>query len=175
MSADPVRVGLIGCGFIGRFHASNLKHLMRRQHPVDYRSVCDRDPERARAYAEIAGCAVAETPAAIIHSPEIDAVYVCTETSEHAALVIAAAQAGKHVFCEKPLARNYSDARRMLDAAEAAGVAHQVGLVLRASPVYRVLEDLMAQTDLGPLLAVQMRDDQFFQTGDITPQRGAVM
>jgi predicted dehydrogenase len=93
-------------------------------------------------------------------------VYVCTETSEHPKLVEAAARAGKHVFCEKPLAKSYADAKRMLDAVEAAGVVHQVGLVLRCSPVFRVLEDMMAQDNLGPLLAVQMRDDQFF------PDRG---
>ena len=99
---------------------------------------------------------------AVIHVAEVDAVYICTETVEHVALVIAAAKAGKHVFCEKPLATNFADAQRMLDAVTAAGVTHQVGLVLRFSPVMRVIEDLMQQDDLGTLLSMTLRDDQFF-------------
>jgi myo-inositol 2-dehydrogenase/D-chiro-inositol 1-dehydrogenase len=160
-----VRVGLIGCGFIGRFHASNLKLLARNQAPLAYRAVCDLSLERALAFARIGGCDVATADARdLIESPDLDALYVCTETVGHPALVTAAARAGKHVFCEKPLGRNYADAKAMLAAVEDAGVVHQVGLVLRFSPVYRVLEDLMTDPALGRLLAVQMRDDQFFPT-----------
>jgi predicted dehydrogenase len=125
--------------------------------------VCDRHADRAEAFATAAGCEVATTdPAEVIHSPKVDAVYICTETVEHVDLVIAAAEAGKHVFCEKPLATNLADARRMHAAVTAAGITHQVGLVLRFSPVFRVIEDLMRQDDLGALLAIQLRDDQFF-------------
>lgn len=159
----PLRIGLIGCGFIGRFHAANLRHLQKLQAPIAYTAVCDRSAERAQAFAKIAGCETITTDARVlIESDALDAIYICTETAEHPALVEAAARAGKHVFCEKPLAKNHADAKRMLEAVEKAGVTHQVGLVLRFSPVYRVLEDLMHDTDLGALLAVQMRDDQFF-------------
>ncbi|NJN53010.1 MAG: Gfo/Idh/MocA family oxidoreductase [Gammaproteobacteria bacterium] len=160
-----LRIGLIGCGFIGRFHASNLRHLVKHQAPIAYQAVCDHSLERARAFAQIAGCETVTTDAqALIESDALDALYICTETSGHPQLVEAAALAGKHVFCEKPLAKNYHDALRMLQAVENAGVTHQVGLVLRFSPVYRVLEDLMKDPDLGPMLAVQLRDDQFFPT-----------
>jgi myo-inositol 2-dehydrogenase/D-chiro-inositol 1-dehydrogenase len=160
-----LRVGLIGCGFIGRFHAANLKHLARQQAPLAYVAACDTSRERAEAYARIGGCEIVSTDAhALIRSPEVDAVYVCTETAGHPDLVEAAARAGKHVFCEKPLAMTHRDAARMLAAVEAAGVTHQVGLVLRFSPVYRVLEELMRDPELGRVLAVVMRDDQFFPT-----------
>ena len=132
-----------------------------------------------------AGCKLATTDAAaVIASPNVDAVYICTETVEHVELVIAAAKAGKHVFCEKPLATNLADARRMLAAVTAAGVTHQVGLVLRFSPVFRVIEDLMQQDDLGALLAIQLRDDQFFPVrgqyasswrGDVTRAGGGTL
>jgi predicted dehydrogenase len=161
----PLRIGLIGCGFIGRFHASNLRHLIKHQAPIAYQAVCDRSRARAESFARIAGCETITTDAnELIESDVLDALYICTETAGHPELVVAAARAGKHVFCEKPLAKNYADAVRMLAAVEAAGVTHQVGLVLRFSPVYRVLEDLMADPALGALLAVQMRDDQFFPT-----------
>jgi predicted dehydrogenase len=160
-----LRVGLIGCGFIGRFHAANLKHLARRQAPLAYTAVCDTSLERAEAFARICGCETVTTDAReLIESPHLDAIYVCTETVGHPELVEAAARAGKHVFCEKPLAKNYRDAARMLAAVEAAGVTHQVGLVLRFAPVFRVLEDLIADPELGRPLAVVMRDDQFFPT-----------
>ncbi len=160
-----LRIGLIGCGFIGRFHAANLRHLVKQQAPLSYEAVCDHSLERAQAFARIAGCDTVTTDAReLIESDSLDALYICTETVGHPDLVAAAARAGKHVFCEKPLAKNYTDARRMLDAVVAAGVTHQVGLVLRFSPVYRVLEDLMRDPALGAMLAVQMRDDQFFPT-----------
>ena len=161
-------IGLIGCGFIGRFHARSIRDIARggaNVAPLDvnYHAVCDRDADRAPAFATAGGCQVATTDAmAVIHSPRVDAVYICTETAEHVELVIAAAKAGKHVFCEKPLATNLADARRMLAAVTNAGVTHQVGLVLRYSPVFRVIEDMMRQADLGALLAIQLRDDQFF-------------
>ncbi len=183
-------IGLIGCGFIGRFHARNIRDIARSGRNVgpldiDYHAVCDREADRARAFAEVAGCEVATTePSEIIHSPKVDAVYICTETVEHVDLVIAAAQAGKHVFCEKPLATSLADARRMHAAVTAAGVTHQVGLVLRFSPVFRVVEDLMQQDNLGTLLAIQMRDDQFFPVrghyasgwrGDVTRAGGGTL
>ena len=161
-------VGLIGCGFIGRFHARNIRDIVRAganigPHDVDYHAVCDRKADRAEAFAKAAGCEVATTdPLEVIHSSKVDAVYICTETLEHVDLVIAAAKAGKHVFCEKPLATNLADARRMQAAVEAAGITNQVGLVLRFSPVFRVIEDLMQQDNLGALLAIQLRDDQYF-------------
>jgi myo-inositol 2-dehydrogenase / D-chiro-inositol 1-dehydrogenase len=161
-------VGLIGCGFIGRFHARNIRDIARsgaNQGPPDvrYHAVCDRHADRADAFAKVAGCELVTTDALeVIRAPAVDAVYICTETVEHVELVIAAAEAGKHVFCEKPLATNLADARRMYAAVAAAGVTHQVGLVLRYSPVFRVIEDLMHQDDLGALLAIQFRDDQFF-------------
>jgi len=163
-----IGVGLIGCGFIGRYHARNIRDLARSGAnagalDISYHAACDRQIERAETFAKLAGCPVATADAnAVIHSPVIDAVYICTETVEHVALVIAAAQAGKHIFCEKPLATNFADAKRMLDAVTAAGVIHQVGLVLRFSPVMRVIEDLMQQDDLGTLLSISLRDDQYF-------------
>ncbi len=138
-------IGLIGCGFIGRFHARNIRDIARSgtnlgPHDVDYHAVCDREADRAAGIRRSwpAARSPPPMPLEVIHSPKVDAVYICTETVEHVDLVIAAAQAGKHVFCEKPLATNLADARRMHAAVSAAGVTHQVGLVLRFSPVFRV-------------------------------------
>ena len=156
-----LKVGLIGCGHIARFHSRNIRDVqVRGLVDIDYHAVCDRDIGRAEAFGGIAGCAlITDEPADVIE--QCDAIYVCTETAEHPALVEAIAAAGKHVFCEKPLARSAAEAAAMTDAVRVAGVTHQVGLVLNYSPVYRVLADLMAE-DYGPLLTAHLRDDQFF-------------
>jgi UDP-N-acetyl-2-amino-2-deoxyglucuronate dehydrogenase len=158
------KVGLIGAGNIGRFHARGL-HGLTRMGLVDatYVAVCDRDPERAEQFARIAGLQFwTSDPDELISSPDINTIYVCTPTGEHKALVLKAAAAGKHVFCEKPLARTLADAREMYDAVRAAGVRHQVGLVLRHSPVCLVLKEMMSDPQLGRPMAVCFRDDQFF-------------
>jgi predicted dehydrogenase len=150
---------------IARFHARNVRDAVTR-HAIDarYDAVCDLDLERARAFAEIAGCElVTDDFRAVIDACDI--VYVCTETSEHPAIVEQAAAAGRHIFCEKPLATNLEDAVRMHRLVTAGTATHQVGLVLHFSPVYTVLADLM-QGDWGQLLSAHMRDDQFFPIGD---------
>jgi UDP-N-acetyl-2-amino-2-deoxyglucuronate dehydrogenase len=158
------RVGIIGAGFIGRFHARAVHGLIRMGlGDAEYVGVCDRDEERARRFAEIAGLSLCTTdPDELISSPEVNTVYVCTPTGSHRDLVLKAARAGRAVFCEKPLARDLEEARQMLDAVVAAGVPHQVGLVLRHSPIFTVMKDLMADPGLGRPMAVVLRDDQFF-------------
>jgi len=162
---NPV-VGLIGCGFIGRFHSRNLRGAIRTERvPAEYRAVCDREVERAEGFAGITGARLV-TPEAesVFTAPGMNAVYICTETSEHPALVKLAAELGLAVFCEKPLARTLPEVREMVEAVERAGVVNQVGLILRYSPVYIVLKDLIADPSLGPLLTAHLRDDQFFPT-----------
>src|SRR4051812_46664277 len=89
----------------------------------------------------------------------VDAVWICTPTSSHRALVEAAAAAGVAIFCEKPLATTLADAEAMTAAASA--VPAQVGLVLRTSPAYRALADLVHGGEIGAPMAVVFRDDQY--------------
>ena len=162
---EPV-IGLIGCGFIGRFHSRNLRGTLRSELvPGEYVAVCDREVERAESFAAITGAkTVSDEATAVFERPGLNSVYICTETAEHPALVLEAAGRGLNVFCEKPLAKTLEDVRSMVAAVEAAGVVNQVGLVLRYSPVFTVLKDMMSAPDLGPLLTAHLRDDQFFPT-----------
>ncbi len=157
-------VGLIGCGHIGRFHSRNIRGAIRSELvPAQYAATCDLDLERARAFADIVGADVATSDAqTLLADPRLNAVYICTETSAHPALVEAAVERGLAIFCEKPLAMSIEAVRRMAALTRDAGVVNQVGLVLRYSPVYTVLADLMSNHDLGPLLTAHMRDDQVF-------------
>ena len=161
------KIGIIGAGFIGRFHARGV-HGLTKLGLADarYVGVCDRVEERAEEFARIAGLDFWTADAEeLIASDEIDTVYVCTPTAGHKELVLRAAAAGKHVFCEKPLARTLADAREMFAAVQQAGVRHQVGLILRHAPIFTVLKELMSDPELGRLMAVFFRDDQFFPIG----------
>lgn len=157
-------LGLIGCGFIGRFHSRNLRAVIRSERvPADYLATCDLELARAEQFAGIVGAASAGADfKSVLEDPRINTVYVCTETAEHPAIVLEAASRGLNIFCEKPLAKTLAEVEAMVEAVEAAGVVNQVGLVLRYSPIYTVLKELMSAGDLGPLLTAHLRDDQFF-------------
>ncbi len=159
-----VKVGIIGAGFIGGFHARAVRGLIKMGLvDAEYVAVCDRDADRAQTFARLGALRFWTTdPDELITSPEINAVYICTPTGEHRDLVLKAATARKAIFCEKPLATNLGDARRMRDAVVSAGVPHQVGLVLRHSPIFTVMRHLMSNGALGRPMAVIVRDDQFF-------------
>jgi len=164
-----VRVAMVGCGFIGGIHSRALRGLVRGG-LVDAEVVAfaDEDVERARAFADAHGAVVAtDDPGAALDGA--DAVWVCTPTSEHRRLVEQAADAGLAIFCEKPLATNLDDVEAMAGMVEASGVAHQVGLVLRAAAPVACVRDMvqqtgrpMATTPPGRPMAAVLRDDQYF-------------
>lgn len=158
-----VRVGLIGCGFIGRFHSTAIRSIASRQLlDVEYVAVCDLDESRAQSFADVTGGRCTTDPAEVINAPDIDVVYVCVPTAGHMDLVLGAARAGKHIFCEKPLAKNLADVDEMVQAVRDAGVTAGVGLVLRHSPILTVLKDMIEDGSLGCLMTIVLRDDQFF-------------
>jgi predicted dehydrogenase len=158
-----VNVALIGCGLNGRFHSTAIRAIVRSGAlDINYTAVCDVDPARAQSFAELTGAEPFTDAAAVLDSPGIDAVYICVPTAYHRDLVLHAAARGKHIFCEKPLATNLGDVALMVDAVERAGVKAGVGLVLRHSPILTVLKQLIDDPTLGRLMAVVLRDDQFF-------------
>ncbi len=151
-----VRVGFLGAGAIATYHSKSLRASGEK---VERSLVFDPDRPRAEAFAEITGAAVAESAEQVIDGS--DAVYVCTWTSEHEALVQLAADARVAIFCEKPLGTSLASAKRMVERVEASGVVNQVGLVLRRSPVFHLLKQLGDDPASGELITVIFRDDQF--------------
>lgn len=157
-------IGLIGCGFIGRFHSIAIRSLIRHGLiDANYVAVCDLDPERAQSFAALTGASLV-TPdwREVVDSPEVGIVYVCTPTAAHKEIVLHAAESGKHVFCEKPLATNLTDVEQMAVSVRRSGVGAAVGLVLRHSLVFTVLKALTEDPALGRLMTIVFRDDQFF-------------
>ncbi|HEX8775349.1 MAG TPA: Gfo/Idh/MocA family oxidoreductase [Pyrinomonadaceae bacterium] len=135
---DKINIGIIGAGYIGGVHAAVLGHDER----VTLKSVYDVDAERAADLARSSGARPTRSAEELIET--CDAVYITTPNTQHTALAIAAAGAGKHVFCEKPMATGLDDARSVLRAAEESNAVFQVGHNRRFAPVYQKLKELIS-------------------------------
>jgi myo-inositol 2-dehydrogenase / D-chiro-inositol 1-dehydrogenase len=148
-------VGLIGAGKVARVHAANLARI-RGARLV---AVADAVPEAARGLADDVGCD-ALTPEALLGRGDVEAVLVTTPPDTHAALIAAAAEAGKHVFCEKPLATSLDAAWAAVEAAERAGVLLQIGYNRRFDAAFRAVRDEVQRGGVGrPLvLRISSRD-----------------
>lgn len=151
-----VRVGFLGAGFIATYHG---KSLHRSGADVEIAAVFDIEPDRAAAFAAASGATAMASAEAVLDA--VDAVYVCSWTSAHPALVADVAARGLPVFCEKPLATSLEAARGMADVVEGAGVINQVGLVLRSSPAFLELRHQLEHPANGRVQAIVLRDDQF--------------
>ena len=149
----------MGAGLIAHAHANGLTSSPI---PVTISAVYDPDRDRSQQFAERFASNVANDAGAVIG--ESDAVYVCTWTSEHRALVELVVGAGRAVFCEKPLAPTLFEATALAASVQRAGVINQVGLVLRHSPAFEMLRHLVHEPAAGRVVSVIFRDDQYIPT-----------
>jgi myo-inositol 2-dehydrogenase/D-chiro-inositol 1-dehydrogenase len=135
-------------------------------------AVADPAPGAAERLAAALGAARACTdPAQVWDDPQVDAVVIASPARSHAELVVAAAAAGKHVFCEKPMAVTLADADRAIDAARSAGVVLQVGFNRRFAPDWRAARVLVDAGTLGRprLLRSLTRDPGGFDPARVAP------
>jgi myo-inositol 2-dehydrogenase/D-chiro-inositol 1-dehydrogenase len=137
-----LKIGIIGAGYIGGVHAA----LLARDDRVSVTLVHDVAVERAEKLARSTGARVAQSVEELIGG--VDALYVTTPNTKHTALALAAIDAGKNVFCEKPMATSLADAGSLLEAASQTGAVFQVGHNRRFAPVYVTLKQMI--TDSGP-------------------------
>lgn len=151
-----VRVGFLGAGLIATFHS---KMLRASGADAVWAGVWDPDVARREGFARASGATAVGSEEEVLDG--CDAVYVCTWTSEHPRLVDAAVERGLPVFCEKPLGVDLATASAMTRRVVDGGVTHQVGLILRSSPAYTLVRQLVASGELGQVLTVVFRDDQF--------------
>lgn len=146
MSVTPLRIGILGAGSIARKHMRGLR-LVDHAKMV---CVADADPDAAAQAA--ANFGVPETSndyRAVIDRPDIDVIDVCLPTHLHADAVMRAAYAGKHVFCEKPMALNTADAQAMQMACSAAGVKLQLGFCRRFDNWWLAFKRLIETDEVG--------------------------
>lgn len=147
-----VKVGLVGCGFMGTMHA-NVYSVLEGAELV---GVWDRKPERATEFVGKWGGRVFSSYDDMLADASIDMVDVCLPTSEHAIFSIKACEAGKHVMCEKPMALSLEDADAMCAAASKAGVKMMVGHCIRFWPEYEELFRVVKSGELGRLLSLNL-------------------
>ena len=165
----PVGVGVIGVGQMGAFHAANLA---RRVEGARLIGVADPQPGLAEATAARLGCAVWTCDyQELLANPNVEAVVVAAPAEYHASTVAAAAQAGKAVFCEKPLANTLSEADRAIQAVTAAGVPFQIGFQRRFDAGFVGARELVYSGQLGDiqLLRSLTRDPSLDQPERVTP------
>jgi len=156
-------VGVIGCGGMGRSHAGHFAALP----DVEVVACADVNAEAAQRLAAPHNARPYADAQQLLDDPRVNIVAICTPTPFHAELTEAAARHGKHVFCEKPIARTLADARRAIEAVTSAGVRFMVGHVLRFFPEYALAKRLLDQGAVGrPAVVRTTRNSGHPRTAD---------
>lgn len=140
-----LKVGIIGAGGIGKVHASAYQGMVN----VKLIAVADIRNEAARSVADEFKIKAFNSADELVDLGEVDIIDVCTPTSIHKEYVVKAAMAGKHVICEKPIARNLDEAQEMVRVCEKANVKFMVAHVVRFFPEYVKIKELIDRGAVG--------------------------
>ncbi len=164
---EEIRVGIVGAGFMGRAHSNayiDVAHFFDLPAVPVMQAACDTDLSCLKPFADRFGWKSMETSwQRLVERDDIDLIDICTSNALHLPIAAAAARAGKHVICEKPIARNADEARKMLDAARQAGTIHMLAHNYRRVPAIALAKRLIEQGELGRVLqfnAVYLQDWQ---------------
>lgn len=155
MDGKTIRIGLIGYKFMGKVHSHAYRSVPfffeTGAVPV-LQALSGRDPQLVAAAAAGMGWNDSETDwRRLIERDDIDAIDICTPNGSHYEIALAAAQAGKHILCEKPLAVTLDQAQNMLKAVQAANVIHMVCFNYRFAPAIQFAKQLIQQGAIGPI------------------------
>lgn len=150
-----LNIGMVGYKFMGKAHSHAYHDLPmffpNTIHPVK-KVICGRNPEAIKEAAAQFGWEEYTTDwKELLERDDIDLIDINAPSDVHKEIAIAAAKAGKHVFCEKPLALTLEDSREMLEAVEAAGVKHMVGFNYRFTPAVMLAKKLIEEGRLGDI------------------------
>ena len=164
-----IKIGLIGFGFMGTTHWGIYKNLKG----VKVIALADVDPAKRKGdiskvvgnigggdnskRIDLKGVAVYSDPLKLIREADVDIVDICVPTADHAALTIAALEAGRNVFCEKPLCRTAAEAAKIVAAAKKAKGFLNVGLCVRAWPEYRAAWEYFKSGKAGKMLSATFK------------------
>ena len=156
MPDKPVlRIGLIGTGFMGKAHVfgfASAQKVFDLPYRLELHTVADvTEAAAARAAADFGFAHATADWRSMVADPQIDVIDITAPNALHKEMALAAISAGKHVYCEKPLAPLASDARQMADAAAARGVKTQVGFNYLCNPMLRLAREMIAAGELGEI------------------------
>jgi myo-inositol 2-dehydrogenase/D-chiro-inositol 1-dehydrogenase len=160
---NKIKIGIIGAGYIAGVHAGVLAGDER----VQVTAVTDVVPNAAEKLAVVHNATAVASPLEVLERS--DAVYVTTPNTHHVSLAIAAIEAGKHVFCEKPLATSIDAAQKVFKKASNASTVFQVGHNRRFAPVYAMLKRMLSETHAPHSAHVKMNRGELLKpewTGD---------
>jgi myo-inositol 2-dehydrogenase/D-chiro-inositol 1-dehydrogenase len=157
VTTAPLRIGVLGVGRIGRMHADLLE---RRVEGAAVAAVYDADERTAGEVSDQLGVPAAGSVEELIAADDVDAVAICSPTPTHADCIVAAAEAGKAIFCEKPVSLELAEVDRALAAVEAAGVPFQIGFNRRFDPAHAAVAEAVARGEIGEphLVRISSRD-----------------
>ena len=161
---DKVRIGMIGCGSRLRGVTSLVKKASDR---IDVAALCDPSEKSIRATRESLApdATVYEDYHELVRDPAVDWVFIGSWNCFHKDHAVAAFEAGKHVFCEKPLATTVADCLAMRDAWKKSGRMFSIGFTLRYSPHYVRLKEIMESGVLGRIISMEFNETLEFNHG----------
>lgn len=152
--SKKLRIGIIGAGRIGKLHANNL---VSRVKDAELVAISDVYEPAAKDLAEKLGVANYYSDYhKILEDPTIDAVFICSSTNTHSPISIEAAQAGKHIFCEKPIDHDLNKIKKVLDEVKKAGVKYQVGFNRRFDRNFSHVHDVVKNGGIGDVQIVKV-------------------
>lgn len=154
-----INVGLVGYKFMGKAHSNALSRLgmfFDCGAQVNRKAICGRDEAWLKKSAEKFGWEGYETEwEKLVARSDIDVIDITAPSNAHKAIAIAAAENGKHIFCEKPLALTLADAREMLEAVRKNGVRHQIGFNYRFAPAVQLMKNMIDAGKIGTIRHVR--------------------
>ncbi len=176
----PLNIGLVGYGFMGRTHSNGYKRVndffADVQHRPVLKAICGRTEAKAKEFADQWGYESVETDwKSLIARDDIDAIDICTPNDTHSEIAIAAAEAGKMILCEKPLARTAAESLPMVEAVEKAGVANTVWYNYRRVPAVTLAKQIIDSGKLGKIFHYRANFLQDWTINADLPQGGAAL
>ncbi|MGG4147307.1 inositol 2-dehydrogenase [Paenibacillus algorifonticola] len=155
---QKIKIGIIGAGRIGKIHADNLLRLPQ----VEIAAISDlfANAELEAWAAERGIATVTKDSAALIADPSINAIFICSSTDTHVPLIKQAAEAGKHIFCEKPVSMTLSQTEEAVEAVQKAGVKLQIGFNRRFDHNFKRIREHVEQGTIGEthIIKITSRD-----------------
>ncbi len=150
---NTISLALLGGAHI---HAPNFADRMANADHVETKYVWDPDSDTASARQNVTGGEIADDPSVIFNDPEVAVLVICSQTNLHTELAIPAAEAGKHLFIEKPVGMNGTEAAQIADAVNSAGVIFQTGYFMRSSGVSQKIRSLIQDGTLGEITRLRL-------------------
>jgi len=154
-----VAVGIIGAGRIGKLHIENMKNMQN----VRLKTVSDVFADHLEEWFQTSGVEnMTKNHQDIINDPEIDVVFICSPTDTHTSIIKEAAEAGKHIFCEKPISFSDEETLEGYETVKRAGVKFQIGFNRRYDRNFSKVKSLVASKEIGDLhiLKITSRDPE---------------